>query len=926
MNAVKKGTVIAVLVFFAAVAVLWDSGIISSALFRTEDAVRRSYEQLQEVENSTLIVGTHFIYLHSLNDDIYRIAMDSASASGQGRIYYKSELAGGIWYDITDAGSIQDITSSGSIADREELEALYFTHHTKSDGITYNLATNEAMCIFDIDVIYELEKMAELEELKMQYDNMKESNSSDKTVKRNLDLTRNFFKTQVISDTTQECDRQLNALNGYYQELAASHAESKDTETVLKVMEKVDYARKAAVFGLVDTALSKLENNVNGSSSDASGDFSIDDALLTAIGNSQHTLSESITEAQGNMLAEGNTVISEMEYKLSVEMTENALAGNYAACDEQNMKLQYLGNISEERIVSREGELELLEELINRADIKYGVGLSSGETQDYKDLTARNVSHAALQNRIREDTAGAGAAKAELQFLIQGKIDRELQQDAETYVLQRIQGAAKFRSVIGKDAYEQEYLSTVEEYVTWLEGLLSKLKNGNSQSKEEGLYEQKADLQELKQKALDGLDLDTARRIDAQIAAVDEDILKQQSSGEGSLSDLVQQKAQIEKKLEGSPDNASLQVQLSSVEAQIAEISAGLEENSQAAAIMNSKKEALKLIAGTDTSQQTVEAIEHHVNVLTDFVEGGSPLALEALKEIYRKMAVKSELEGEGENESESGIESEPGSSGESEPESGPGSGGESEPEEADEKKGTTGSVFAFLQEAIEEAIAESDVRGSINASLSGELSAAAASSVIADSLGIDSLTDESGAVTADVSQEDMAAALIAMGEFGEQTGRIPQPEGSGAQDRSQVSELAQDIAAALSQNGEDYVFPAKKLNGMFYAPVRLLAEYAGYRYVWNDTLKNAILSRGRVFYSFNAFQERVDTQDGGAEYMETPAGFSGEIYVPAAFVESCFGCSIQEISGTGYTVFADASVMERAQEMLSDLLEEGGY
>jgi len=1008
----KKGVAAAVLAIGVIVFGLWNAGIITEALFDSEKAVRMDYSTLNAVENSTLIIGTHLIYLHALSDELYKIAMDSASASGQDRIYYKSELAGGIWYDITDAGSIMDITSSGSIASQGELEALYFTHHTKSDKITYELVNNKAVCIFDIDVLYDLENMEELEALKIQYDTMKQSKISTKTAKRNLEFIKKFFAMKVDSNTTKECDRQIEALNGYYRELVANNANEKDTDIVLKVMEKIDNARKAAVFQMVDTGLSNLQDQVASVGGEDGGDseLDIDDVLLTAIGNSQYTLSESMNAAQGNMLAQGSTVISEMEYTLANQMVQNAESGNYAGCDEQNKKLQYLDNISEERIVSREEELKLLGDLISRADLKFILSLSAGETQAYRDLVARSASHAALKNQIKEDTANANAVKTELQFLLKGKADREAQQEAETFILQRIQDAVKFRAVIGLDAYAQGYQDIIALHVSWLEDLLSDLKkNGNVQSEEESLYEQKANLQEEKLKALDSLNLDTAKRIDAQIAAVDQKIGAMESEGSGNLQNLMQQKAQIEKTLESNPEDAALQVQLGSLEMQIAKISTDLEENSQAANIMDSKKEIMALLAGDDTSQQALDTIANHVNVLTDQINSGSPLALEAGKEVYQKMIAKSELEGE--------------------------------------------SAFLPFQDAIEEAIVESTVQGSAQAGLSGELSMQAALNVVVEHIEADSLTDEEGNIATDVSEQDIAAVLIALGEYGQMTKKMPgsqtegssgegQTEGTGTstgdnqgqdttqteedkqeqdktqkddssqdqdssqkdkdkkednqgqdtaqteedkqeQDKTQKDDSSQDqdnpqkdkkednqgqdtaqidgnkqntqdttqlddnkvdndsssssgnsqgnsiftdfvqgCATALSQNGAGNIFPIKKQDGTSYVPAKNLAEYAGYRYVWNDTQMNAILSRGRIFYSFQAFQQRVDMQDEGVEYMDVPAGFSGVIYIPETFVTAHFGCSIYEIPGTEYAVLVDDSVVEKAQDILSDLLE----
>ena len=67
------------------VLVLWQKDMISNALFDTSQAVQINPE---EIEESTMIIGTHLIYLHALNEPLYEIAKQSASDSGQDRIYY----------------------------------------------------------------------------------------------------------------------------------------------------------------------------------------------------------------------------------------------------------------------------------------------------------------------------------------------------------------------------------------------------------------------------------------------------------------------------------------------------------------------------------------------------------------------------------------------------------------------------------------------------------------------------------------------------------------------------------------------------------------------------------------------------------------------------------------------------------------------
>jgi len=901
----RKYTRIVMCVILLSVVAALQLRTASAGLFRKEEAV---HIDPSTIENATLAIGTHLIYLHSLNEEIYAIALESASDSGQDKWYYKSELAGGMWLDISDAGSIKDITAAGKIVDDSEIEALYFTHHTKSDKITYDLKTNAQVCIFDIRGVYELELMPELEALKLQYDIMQESKSRTKTAVRNQKLVENFWKMQVRSDATDQCDAQIQALQGYYNELAESGADNRETQMVLNVMKKIDNARRAAVLSMINSGIVSLQDAV-ANVEDEEEELELDDNLLAAVGESQYAVGESMTEAQGNMLVKGNTIISEAEYELSMEMILNAEGKNYFLCDEQNQKLQYLDNINSGRIVQRQEELTLLNTLIDLADKRYSERLASGVTQQYITLSAQNVSHAALQNKMREDMAEADAARSELQFLLQAKVERQENDAAQNYVFSRIQDASVFKTVIKIDDYKQEYQNSVTAYIDWLNNLLLNVKEeSGSQSKEELLYEQRADLQEQKLQALDNLDLDTAKRIDAKIAEINDKINVSQAAFSEQLQELTQKKATLEKKLANNPQNtqnADLQAELSGLEAAIADCQSNLPSDSQTANIMACKSEILRLIAKGDISDTAQELLESDVKLLTQMMNEGSMLAQEASKEVYQKLLAKSELEGI--------------------------------------------KVYEDLQNQMETALSES----TINASLSGELSASRAEQVITDILGIDVLFDMEGNLSkelvalyglsttqpelskdelqgdesfknsisttqAESNQGDLAAALIALERFGQET------------DTESIQVLARGLATALNQSDFNMVFPVEQQGGNSYISAETLAAYLGYRYVWNDTKKSTVLSKGRQFFRFTAYLDTVETETGETIKMKRPAEFFGVLYLPDSFVQEQFDCYCFEISGTDYTVLVNDDAVEKSQEILLELRQirsrEGGY
>jgi len=1004
------------------------------ALFDQSKAV---HIKPSEIENGTLIIGTHLIYLHSLNGEIYEIAVQSASDSAQDKRYYKSELAGGIWIDITYAESISDIAGGGTVADESEIERLYLTHHTKSDGITYNLQTNQPVCVYDIHNVYDLNNLPELDPLKLQYNKIREYNISstnidyvrgflslrfdieasldetqddeDEKYKQQLEALENYYKGMEYEDdaaedmakryesrfgTIEEYENQLEVLQKYYEELAANNADSKYLETTLAVMKKVSNTRKIQVYGIVAEMLSTLENNVRSKADESNP---IDDDLMAAMEESMYALEESSAEAAADMLSAQDGVISEKEYELCTLMLSNAGKKNYEECDKQNLQLQYLNNINNDRIVSASGELALLEELIEKADVRYGAELSSGMQPQYQMLVSQHASHAARENRMNADMAGADVARSDLEFLIQGIVDRRESiaalsgEETQKYILQKIQEAAKFKAVIKQDDYAQKYQDSVTGYVQWLNSLLASVTAADSsQSGEKTLYEQKENLQEQKLKALDALDLDTAKRIDAQIADIDgkidaletvqskklEEMTAQKTALESRVStvsqnkelqeelsgieeqlaavksekqteleerraeveaellrnpqdealrellgsieeqlaaaqqeqraqlesrkaeleakllqnpqdkevgtelssieeqlalmqpekkaELEERKAQLEAQLSPSAQDMETQAELSRLEAQLAAGQSALSGSSQAAKIMESKNEILGLLADGDTGNAAMGQLESQVDVLAEMLADGSPLALASMKEVYGQMLVKAEL----------------------------------------------GEVSAYdaLLDTIETAVSESTV----SAGLTDTVSLERAGDIIADELEIGNLLAEDGSIdlesAAKAPQEDLLAALVALGDF------------TDANADESLTALAEGLASALEQNPASAVFQTQKLQNESYVPVETLAQYLGYRYVWNDTRKNAILSKGRKFFSFTAYEDQATTEKGEALSMEKQAVFSKQLLIPGSFVQKQFDCYVYDISGTDYSVLVNDKVVAKSQDILSEL------
>ena len=218
-----------------------------------------------DIENSTLAIGSHLIYIGAMTDEIYQIAYQSASTFSQSDMYYKSELGGGSWYEISSATSVADISSEGTPVADSVVEALSFTHHTKSDGITYDLITGQPVNIFNINDPYDLRNMEELRPLTTQYQMLvngaqePEKNSDDDEASTTEDtdsneelrlLIQEFYnedlktnrtpeKLVVPDETAIQWENRLNAVNTYYQQVSANLDESDEREMLNTIMSKL---------------------------------------------------------------------------------------------------------------------------------------------------------------------------------------------------------------------------------------------------------------------------------------------------------------------------------------------------------------------------------------------------------------------------------------------------------------------------------------------------------------------------------------------------------------------------------------------------------------------------------------------------------------------------------------------------------------
>lgn len=966
-------------------AVLTISG--ATLVFAVPDESNSVHIDASEIENSTLIIGSHLIYLGSMNDQVYDIAEKSAEEWNQHSTYYKSEIAGGIWYEITEAQSLADITSEGRIVDEKEIEELWMTHHTKSDGITYDLRTGTSISVFDIDDPYNLEDMEELEPIKLQYDTLLQTEDPSDTNERDILYIEEVYKKERKTDVTNEMDQNLDALQAYYENLMHTDAEAAKSDMVMTVMEKIDSARRAEVLEALTeseletmskvigrefvyiegevtgdflmsedrlkraeeaanavraeivaqvTALEKeletLTSEIDAKAEEAAekeraswrplialeeneekkaelteqmekaaaeaaeeeravyagvlqtkqeevntlkegADARIEEAqkaateeimneereviegfiqntdLLTAIGEAMDNVQESHTSYSSNMLEEGETVLSKKQYEVSMELVEAAKAADYSMCDQIVDELICLDNINNGIIRNDAQAKEFIEsELLQAAEEAYKASLGAGEGEEYKQLSSMATA-AAKTNVLKSQKNETEILRNELQFIAQAYIDRMPAEDAQAYITQCMEDAEALRSVIQEDDYAEYANSSVDAYMSWLKDTLGSLQDSLGSGMMDSLMDAKQKLQTEQMSALDDNDLELAKQIEAQIAAVD------------------MQLEEEEQRL-----NAILNSDMAT-DAEKAQAVAQLGAGSTSAALQDMKDNVLD-----DLRNEELDGIENSIHAIGTLAATLPESALSALKDIYQEVSNQILMNGDtaGLSDLLNVVE-------------------EVTAEQMENflRNLSENDLAVLIQAFVDENIGNEDGSGDGNesSSLSGKLE--------------DVMNQQS--------DKNIAVILAGLSQYAEQTGS------------KSVKDVLADYAKIAENDDNAYVFSQYKgdITSEF-LPSDQLARIIQYRYIFNDSQKAVTLQKGSRYYKFDAFSNIAQK---GSDQVEMPkaAGFSKVIYIVEEVAEEFFALSSQYLYDTSYGVILTDAMEEQAEAFVDYLLEAGG-
>lgn len=919
-----------VMLFLLALALSFSVAV--SAFWNKDEAVNI---KASDIENSTLAIGTHLIYLGSMTDEIYEIALDSAQESLQTNIYYKSELADGTWFDITTASSLIDITSGGTPVDDKVIEELYFTHHTKSDGITYDLRTGKAVSLYDIKPPYDLETLEELMPLKNHYDLTKGTQADSKVGKRKIEQMEEIFATEVENEYTAQLDETLSALKVYYDILANNGGGAAEMAAVQKVMDAVDETRRAVVFKTLEDTLNtfaqtlqSVEDTQDEEGNVESGSGS-DTNFQGAVSESLNNVSTSLIESTGKMLSEGTTIMSATEYSFSKKLCDDAVAKNHSACDEDVAMLIALNNILNAVVGNKEVELDLLDNtLLTKAQNKYLQMLGTGENQEYRNAKAENMAGVLLQAIADANVSQINVFRSEYEFFIEAKTLRVTNAEAQAYIDKLLGEATGYYDKVKEDAFQIGVNTTVDKHIEFLTTKKRKLVQAAGGNELDKLLVQKEKLQSEMMAALDKNDLQSAKLVENKISDVDKKIAEITTAQANEVSDLLSELKDLEKQLDElkikngtngtgtdgtgtdgtgtdgsgadgtgtngsgtdgtgangngadgngkSKEETALESKIALAKAKLAVVQAGMPDGTIGKIVSDIKKDCLDIIGNSDSSKEDIDKLSENCTTLGEMLNQNYQVVFPAIKDIYGEMISERDL-----NDKNS----------------------------FDEAIGILEEYILNNSSAYADAMSDDKTKEELQAMIDGFFEGEGKN--LLDASSVSSLQDTKGDITGLTDDEKQAVTLLALALYEDETN----------------SEDAKSMMAVEAQKGmnmgNSMVFSSLTDEIGNYVPITAIGKYTGMRYLWIKNLDQATLAKGASYYAFKSYSDIVTVGKNKpvTETMSRAAKKLGELYIPSDYAYEKFGVEAKELKGSSYSVISTDELQGFSEELFALLL-----
>lgn len=891
---------ICILVIVVAVAVIGVGEMLASAALDYGDSeiVRSVQVSDSEIEEATLVIGSHLIHINGLTAELYEKANESANYFNQYQMYYKSELAGGAWFSITDATSIADIATEGLAIDKSVIEALEFTHKTGSDGITIDLITGQPVSIFDIDSPYNLSAMEELEPLRIQYQMLQEKNEKTDSDNIYLDMIMKFLDEDIQTDETKAIDETLKKIEEYKNGLTERDKPATWSEKTEEIMVSVDAERRVislmkladlldvlnyhstgmthpsekeaeknaetggSLAGLLpglsgeeeaasdgEGSANTEENAEDGESAEGDGeeekeeeeeeelpDFVINSDIVAAVGDCIKNVEESLNKYSAKCLSDSSeTTSGKAEFRYISEFLKEVRKPDTEACDKLMEMLCDLQNILDGVIADQSSELETLTaDLVQEALSKYKTDLSAGVSGEYQTAKDAGSSQSVLSIKLTDQKAATNADRLEYQTMLDAQLKRMNNAEAQNYTLQLIDGVADLRALVQEDEAKPYLMETVEEHLIWLRKEYAKLVKDSNDSSEMSRLEEEKNA--LSKKRQDALD-----RGDFDEAARLEAEMEAKQRDINSLAEKL---------------NAILNSTDSS-EADKAKARAAMGDNNTSAVLAGLADDLSSLIRSGDG-----DGFENQLEALAAVAQLDPVAGATALQQIKDALAGATELDTD-----------------------------------------TLAALSSSLDDAAGSLENATDAFGSGIGAYSENALASLADRVLNSLFGTDFENSSS---------LQQASAILALEWIGEETGA------------ENSLDLAAKLAKKAVRKGNIYLYGKYSKEMKEYMSLQTLGNVLGYRYVFSDVHDRVTLKKASKFYSFTVGNVKYESAGGSVKALKATPKQMDTVYITAEDGKQIFGIKAEYLQKAAYGIAVTAELESNAKQIYESIMGGG--
>lgn len=895
----------------------------------------------EEIDEASLIIGSYVININGITDEVYELAEESATQFNQTNTYYKSELADGQWFDVSDATSLSDIMTTGTRVDVSEIESLEFTHQVSETGTVTDLRYGYSVSSFDITSPYDLWDLEELDPIENQLELLQNKTSQTESDKAAIKSLQEFYGKSIRNSTTNNYDNIIAGLEKYKNGLSDRGKDNAWVDEVQKVMTYVDALRRVEAFTILSENLDTLLDEMGGQSGKPTynddGDieevdeFYTNSDLVSAIGDAIDNIETSITENSANILTEGSTETSQSRYKYTNDLMNSitvsttytyeydnipwymkwystwlkvrakaitSVSYDESSADTATQKLVDQTNISSGTIVDIDSEAATAKEMSEGAYEDYKAKLAAGVSEDYQNAVINGESESTKSKLLTDQKEDTDTSRNEYQNILSAYFERMSSTSTQQVIGELLDEIPDLEALVPNDAVASYQLETVYDHRDWLRDLLAKAMAESADSSEmDSLLDDLEDLENQRQQALDDNDLAKEKELTAEIDAKQTEIDNLTNTLLDTLASDNASESDKAKALAGLGDGTAAQT--------ITELG-----NEIASAIRDSSGDG----NGSGTNGDGTDGTDGSGNG-TDGTGTGTVDGTDG-----------DGTNGDGTNGSGNGNGS--GSDG-------TGSDIDTSGINSDEGKDLLNKMSALSAmsnldtdaanvalSAVEDALANAsdldsalagklidsvtDTRSDIDSSLSrnaSNLSMSELTAMVEEILGCD---------IEEASSLQLASAVLALSDFGYDYSN------------NNAKNLAISYANDMNENRDKYIYTKLKTSTEEYVSLKAVGAVLGYRYVFDDAHYTVTLSHGRQYNTFTKGHDDYLTTKDKTKTLKSETVYQKKtLYVISDDAYSIYQTKAGYVRGSDYAIAATPEVVELSTEVYNEMVAQ---